>query len=230
MHAMHDATHFACVMAQRHVNTVHAHGHPHGSWHADTWLQLHIASPEHHTLHVPCSWPQVWDPWLIIAQIISIQCLFYITLGLWQLMFVGASYAQISQQQLADRCCILRVAIAHPLLQQGALPHRHACFHCAAMAVARHACNMCNVVAPCQPSVCVSFFMRAAGPYVGRLTVVQLLGWKVLSFRSYIGAMSMLSNLATSVLGAMYLMWIVSTMYRDGQCISRVGGQWHAYV
>lgn len=32
---------------------------------------------------------QVWDPVLIIAQIISIQCLFYLSLGLWQVLFLG---------------------------------------------------------------------------------------------------------------------------------------------
>mmetsp|Transcript_5022 Transcript_5022/g.8757 ORF Transcript_5022/g.8757 Transcript_5022/m.8757 type:complete len:250 (-) Transcript_5022:370-1119(-) len=31
----------------------------------------------------------VWDPALIIAQIVSIQCLFYLSLGLWQLVFLG---------------------------------------------------------------------------------------------------------------------------------------------
>ncbi|KAJ9527330.1 hypothetical protein QJQ45_025593 [Haematococcus lacustris] len=32
----------------------------------------------------------VWDPTLIIAQIISLQCLFYLSLGLWQMLLLGA--------------------------------------------------------------------------------------------------------------------------------------------
>jgi hypothetical protein len=33
--------------------------------------------------------PQVWDPVMIVGQIVSVQCLFYITLGLWQTVLVG---------------------------------------------------------------------------------------------------------------------------------------------
>lgn len=32
---------------------------------------------------------QVWDPQLIIAQIITVQCLFYISLGLIQAVTIG---------------------------------------------------------------------------------------------------------------------------------------------
>lgn len=32
---------------------------------------------------------QVWDPVLIIAQILSLQCLFYLSLGFWQALFLG---------------------------------------------------------------------------------------------------------------------------------------------
>jgi hypothetical protein len=38
-------------------------------------------------VRVPLS--QVWDPVLIIAQIVSIQCLFYLSLGFWQALFLG---------------------------------------------------------------------------------------------------------------------------------------------
>lgn len=37
-----------------------------------------------------CVHVQVWDPALIIAQIISVQCLFYISLGLIQAVTIGA--------------------------------------------------------------------------------------------------------------------------------------------
>ena len=32
---------------------------------------------------------QVWDPVLIVFQIVSLQCLFYLSLGLWQAVFIG---------------------------------------------------------------------------------------------------------------------------------------------
>jgi protein SYS1 len=36
----------------------------------------------------------VWDPLLIVAQIISVQCLFYLSLGLWLTVFLGAATLQ----------------------------------------------------------------------------------------------------------------------------------------
>ena len=32
----------------------------------------------------------VWDPWLILAQIITVQCLFYLSFGLLLYLFLGA--------------------------------------------------------------------------------------------------------------------------------------------
>lgn len=46
-----------------------------------------------------------WDPLLIISQIISIQCLFYLSLGLWQLAFVGACLYQLSNAELRYLSC-----------------------------------------------------------------------------------------------------------------------------
>ena len=31
----------------------------------------------------------VWDPWLILAQIITVQCLFYLSFGLLLYVFLG---------------------------------------------------------------------------------------------------------------------------------------------
>jgi protein SYS1 len=36
----------------------------------------------------------VWDPLLIVAQIISVQCLFYLSLGLWLTVFLGEATLQ----------------------------------------------------------------------------------------------------------------------------------------
>lgn len=38
----------------------------------------------------------VWDPWLIVAQIVGIQCLYYLTLGVFLSIFVGARVSQMS--------------------------------------------------------------------------------------------------------------------------------------
>lgn len=47
------------------------------------------ASWMHHVKPLCVKLRQVWDPWLIIAQIISVQCLFYLSLGLFQMLFIG---------------------------------------------------------------------------------------------------------------------------------------------
>ncbi|KAK9066255.1 hypothetical protein SSX86_013576 [Deinandra increscens subsp. villosa] len=38
----------------------------------------------------------VWDPWLIVAQIVCIQCLYYLTLGVFMATFVGTRVSRMS--------------------------------------------------------------------------------------------------------------------------------------
>ncbi|KAM7483727.1 hypothetical protein LguiB_008310 [Lonicera macranthoides] len=38
----------------------------------------------------------VWDPWLIVAQIVCIQCLYYITLGVLLAILVGTRVSRMS--------------------------------------------------------------------------------------------------------------------------------------
>lgn len=38
----------------------------------------------------------VWDPWLIVAQIVGIQCLYYITLGIFLSILVGTRVSRMS--------------------------------------------------------------------------------------------------------------------------------------
>ncbi|XP_077212258.1 uncharacterized protein LOC143858777 isoform X2 [Tasmannia lanceolata] len=38
----------------------------------------------------------VWDPWLIIAQIVCLQCLYYLTLGLFLSILVGFRVSRMS--------------------------------------------------------------------------------------------------------------------------------------
>lgn len=47
-------------------------------------MQIHATDAP---AHLTCM--QVWDPILIIAQIVSLQCLFYLSLGFWQALFLG---------------------------------------------------------------------------------------------------------------------------------------------
>lgn len=79
--------------------------------------------------------PPVWDPLLIIAQIVSIQCLFYLGLGLWQTILFG--------------------------------------------------------------------------PYIGSLNVTHLFGWRHMSFKTFLGWMTIAANIINAPLGAVYLLWIV---------------------
>lgn len=38
----------------------------------------------------------VWDPWLIAAQIVAIQCLYYLTLGAFLSILVGTRVSRMS--------------------------------------------------------------------------------------------------------------------------------------
>lgn len=38
----------------------------------------------------------VWDPWLIVAQIVCLQCLYYISLGVFLFIFVGTRVSRMS--------------------------------------------------------------------------------------------------------------------------------------
>ncbi|KAK8942141.1 hypothetical protein KSP40_PGU003820 [Platanthera guangdongensis] len=38
----------------------------------------------------------VWDPWLIISQIVCLQCLYYLTLGIFMSVLVGARVSRLS--------------------------------------------------------------------------------------------------------------------------------------
>ncbi|RVW87935.1 Protein SYS1-like [Vitis vinifera] len=38
----------------------------------------------------------VWDPWLIVAQIVCLQCLYYLTLGVFMAILVGTRVSRMS--------------------------------------------------------------------------------------------------------------------------------------
>lgn len=38
----------------------------------------------------------VWDPWLIVAQIVCLQCLYYVTLGVFLMVLVGTRVSRMS--------------------------------------------------------------------------------------------------------------------------------------
>ena len=38
----------------------------------------------------------VWDPWLIVAQIICLQCSFYLSLGVFMILFLGLRVPRLS--------------------------------------------------------------------------------------------------------------------------------------
>lgn len=44
----------------------------------------------------------VWDPWLIVLQIVCLQCLYYITLGLFISILVGSRVSRMSLVYLFD--------------------------------------------------------------------------------------------------------------------------------
>ncbi|XAR67734.1 hypothetical protein NMG60_11002617 [Bertholletia excelsa] len=40
--------------------------------------------------------PVAWDPWLILAQIVCLQCLYYLTLGVFMTLLVGTRVSRLS--------------------------------------------------------------------------------------------------------------------------------------
>ncbi|KAK1298537.1 hypothetical protein QJS10_CPB14g01195 [Acorus calamus] len=44
----------------------------------------------------------VWDPWLIVSQIVCLQCLYYLTLGLSTAVLVGSRVSRMSLFYLFD--------------------------------------------------------------------------------------------------------------------------------
>ncbi|XAR50620.1 hypothetical protein NMG60_11004988 [Bertholletia excelsa] len=48
----------------------------------------------------------VWDPWLIVAQIVCLQCLYYLTLGVFMAILVGNRVSQVSLVYFFDYAAI----------------------------------------------------------------------------------------------------------------------------
>ncbi|XP_023730402.1 uncharacterized protein LOC111878124 isoform X2 [Lactuca sativa] len=48
----------------------------------------------------------VWDPWLIVAQIVCIQCLYYLTLGFFMAILVGTRVSMMSLVYFFDYATI----------------------------------------------------------------------------------------------------------------------------
>ncbi|XP_042424174.1 protein SYS1 homolog [Zingiber officinale] len=44
----------------------------------------------------------VWDPWLILAQIVCLQCLYYLTLGFFMVLLVGTRVSRMSLMYFFD--------------------------------------------------------------------------------------------------------------------------------
>lgn len=44
----------------------------------------------------------VWDPWLIVAQIVCLQCFYYLTLGVFVSIFVGTRVSHMSLAYFFD--------------------------------------------------------------------------------------------------------------------------------
>lgn len=44
----------------------------------------------------------VWDPWLIVSQIVCLQCLYYLTLGLFMAILVGTRVSRLSLMYFFD--------------------------------------------------------------------------------------------------------------------------------
>lgn len=57
-------------------------------------------------------WCRVWDPWLIVAQIVTLQCLFYLTLGVFLLLLNRTHVSWVSLGYFFDFATISIATIA----------------------------------------------------------------------------------------------------------------------
>lgn len=53
----------------------------------------------------------VWDPWLIVAQIVCLQCLYYITLGLLLSILVGTRVSRMSLVYFFDYVAVTTTTV-----------------------------------------------------------------------------------------------------------------------
>ncbi|RDX79264.1 Protein SYS1-like protein [Mucuna pruriens] len=53
----------------------------------------------------------VWDPWLIVAQIVCLQCLYYITLGLFLSILVGTRVSRMSLVYFFDYVAVTTTTV-----------------------------------------------------------------------------------------------------------------------
>ncbi|KAK3410970.1 protein SYS1 homolog isoform X1 [Eucalyptus grandis] len=53
----------------------------------------------------------VWDPWLIVAQIVCLQCLYYLTLGLFLSLLVGTRVSRLSLVYFFDFAAVTMATV-----------------------------------------------------------------------------------------------------------------------
>ncbi|XP_030464620.1 uncharacterized protein LOC115684064 [Syzygium oleosum] len=53
----------------------------------------------------------VWDPWLIVAQIVCLQCLYYLTLGLFLSLLVGTRVSRMSLVYFFDFAAVTTATV-----------------------------------------------------------------------------------------------------------------------
>ena len=125
--------------------------------------------------------PAAWDPVAISAQIVALQCLYYLSLGLLYKLIVGWCWRS---QQAGPRAINPphTLPLPPPLCQPPparALPARLACL--------------------------------PAGPYVPSLTLYHFFDWHWVTFSSFQGWMVCLAALTNAAIAAVYLRFIVSS-------------------
>ncbi|XP_076946278.1 uncharacterized protein LOC143617683 [Bidens hawaiensis] len=73
----------------------------------------------------------VWDPWQIVAQIVCIQCLYYLTLGLFMTVLIGPRVSRLSLVYFFDYatvtlstvtgCCVIALFVLSSIAGAGFL-------------------------------------------------------------------------------------------------------------
>ena len=129
--------------------------------------------------------PAAWDPVAITAQIVALQCLYYLSLGLLYKLIVGEC---AGNNHAAGRSRQRPHTAALPARRQPPLfPAR-------------------------TPATCR---LPPAGPYVPSLTLYHFFDWRWVSFRSFQGWMVCVAAFTNAAIAALYLRFLVSTEPAD---------------
>jgi len=164
-----------------------------------------------------------WDPVTIVAQIVAVQCLYYLSLGLLFKLIVGEPAGSGSKQAGRSLVCWARLNRHCPLALQR-ISGSHLC--AAALTYLLMVMQPLNTLfTAVHPSYTRPLLPPTiAAPYVPALSLYHFFDWRWVSFSSFRGWMVSVATFTNALLAAVYLRLIVRQRRRGGLCAGSVVG------